>query len=101
MPSDGEKIRRWLQDIRHYVLMSESFIEGLAYPDFANDPEDNSRRDALSGDHLGGIATPAAGNIYRHEYEAVTSGEIWQTVTVHLPPLRMVVEQELTATGGL
>jgi len=37
MPSDGEKMRRWLQDIRHYVLMAESFIEGLAYPDFAND----------------------------------------------------------------
>jgi DNA-directed RNA polymerase specialized sigma24 family protein len=43
----------------------------------------------------------AAGNIYRHEYEDVAAREVWDTLTLHLPPLRIVVEQELAAGAAL
>ncbi len=36
-----------------------------------------------------------AGNIYRHDYEDVAATRVWATITVALPPLRAVVEQEL------
>jgi uncharacterized protein with HEPN domain len=39
----------------------------------------------------------AAGNIYRHEYEEVGAREVWDTLTMHLPTLRAVVEAELIA----
>lgn len=42
----------------------------------------------------------AAGNIYRHEYEDVTAREIWDTLTLHLPPLLSVVEAELAGLGA-
>ncbi len=38
-----------------------------------------------------------AGNIYRHEYEDVAAREVWDTLTLHLPPLRIVVDIELAA----
>jgi uncharacterized protein with HEPN domain len=38
-----------------------------------------------------------AGNIYRHDYEAVAAHRVWDTVLLALPPLRSVVEQELGA----
>jgi uncharacterized protein with HEPN domain len=41
----------------------------------------------------------AAGNIYRHEYEDVAAGRVWRTLTVSLPPLPVVIEQELADLG--
>ncbi len=41
----------------------------------------------------------AAGNIYRHEYEDVSVRRVWDTLTLHLPPLQIVIEQELAAFG--
>jgi uncharacterized protein with HEPN domain len=41
----------------------------------------------------------AAGNVYRHEYEDVAARAVWDTLTRHLPPLRVVIEQELAALG--
>jgi uncharacterized protein with HEPN domain len=38
-----------------------------------------------------------AGNVYRHDYEHVAATRIWNTVRFALPPLRAVVEQELSA----
>jgi uncharacterized protein with HEPN domain len=35
-----------------------------------------------------------AGNVYRHEYEAVEAQFVWETVQRDLAPLRAVVEQE-------
>ena len=40
----------------------------------------------------------AAGNIYRHEYEDVSVRGVWDTLSQHLPPLRIVIEQELAAS---
>jgi uncharacterized protein with HEPN domain len=39
-----------------------------------------------------------AGNIYRHDYEDVAPQYVWDTVHLALPPLRVVIEQELRAT---
>ncbi len=42
----------------------------------------------------------AEGNIYRHEYEDVRCRGVWDTLSRHLPPLRIVIEQELAASGS-
>lgn len=39
----------------------------------------------------------AAGNVYRHEYDGVAAGRVWQTLKLALPPLRIAVEGELAA----
>jgi uncharacterized protein with HEPN domain len=38
-----------------------------------------------------------AGNVYRHDYEDVAPSHVWATLRNHLPPLRVVVTQELAA----
>jgi uncharacterized protein with HEPN domain len=42
-----------------------------------------------------------AGNVYRHDYEDVAPSYIWATLRNHLPPLRVVVTQELAALDPL
>jgi uncharacterized protein with HEPN domain len=37
----------------------------------------------------------AAGNVYRHDYEDVAAQIVWDTVEYALPPLRVVVDEEL------
>jgi uncharacterized protein with HEPN domain len=37
-----------------------------------------------------------AGNVYRHDYEDVAAQFVWDTVQRALPPLREVVDVELT-----
>jgi uncharacterized protein with HEPN domain len=36
-----------------------------------------------------------AGNVYRHDYEDVAAGYVWQTLKHDLPQLRLVVEPKL------
>lgn len=36
-----------------------------------------------------------AGNIYRHDYEDVAARFVWETTQKELPPLRVVIMQEL------
>jgi len=38
-----------------------------------------------------------SGQRYRHEYEDVAVSFVWVVLEDHLPPLRIVVEQELAA----
>jgi uncharacterized protein with HEPN domain len=117
MPSDSEAIRRWLDDIRHHVAAAQAFVEGMTYDAFHDDLRtvyavtrcleiisEASRRlpDALKARHP---ATErhemaAAGNIYRHEYEIVVARRVSRTLTASLPPLRVVIEQELAALGS-
>ena len=40
-----------------------------------------------------------AGNIYRHDYEDVAAKLVWETVPLALPPLRDVVDREISALG--
>ena len=42
----------------------------------------------------------SAGNNYRHENEDVAARRVWDTLKHHLPPLRLVVEEELAALGN-
>jgi uncharacterized protein with HEPN domain len=42
-----------------------------------------------------------AGNVYRHDYEDVAVSFVWVVLEDHLPSLRVVVEHELAALGGL
>jgi uncharacterized protein with HEPN domain len=41
------------------------------------------------------VAVAAAGNLYRHEYEAVDDAILWRTVQHDLAPLHAVVTAEL------
>jgi uncharacterized protein with HEPN domain len=38
-----------------------------------------------------------AGNVYRHDYEDVTTKVVWDTVQLALMPLRDVIARELAA----
>jgi uncharacterized protein with HEPN domain len=40
-------------------------------------------------------AVAAAGNVYRHEYEAVDEAQLWHTVRTGLSPLREMASAEL------
>ena len=116
MPSEREATRRWLSDIRHNIVMAEGFVAGMTYATFWDDNlrlyavircleiiSEASRRlpDALKERHpaIQWKNMSAAGNIYRHDYEDVAAREVWDTLTLHLPPLRAVVEVELVALG--
>lgn len=42
----------------------------------------------------------AAGNVYRHNYEDVAAHFVWETVQRALPPLRVIVEEEIARLQG-
>lgn len=112
MPSDDVATRRWLTDIQHHIGMAQRFVAGMSYEAFKDDNlhlyavtrcleiiSEASRRlpDELKARHasIEWRDMAAAGNIYRHEYEDVAARRVWQTLTVSLPVLLTVVEQEL------
>ena len=117
MPSETETIRRRLNDIRHNIAMAERFTSGMTYAAFEENDlhvyavtrcleiiSEASRRlpEALKARHP---AIPwkniaGAGNIYRHDYEDVAAQEVWDTVVLHLPALRLVIEAELATLAG-
>ena len=112
MPFDPGAVRRRRGDIHHHIVLAQKFAEGMSYDALRDDLcvtyavtrcleiiSEASRRlsDALKARHL---SVPwrdmaAAGNIYRHEYEDVAVRGVWDTLRHHLPPLRIVIEQEL------
>jgi uncharacterized protein with HEPN domain len=117
MPSEREAIRRWLIDIRHHIIMAERFAEGMTYATFKDDnlhlyavmrcleiiSEASRRLPKAFKERYPAIQwknMAAAGNIYRHEYEDVAAREVWDTLTLHLPPLRLIAETELAALGA-
>lgn len=114
MPSDASATRRWLTDIQHHIAMAQGFVRRVAEAEFLDDnlrlyavtrcleiiSEASRRLPAALKDRHPTIAWPqiaAAGNIYRHEYEDVAARRVWRTLTVDLPVLLAVVEQELAA----
>ena len=40
------------------------------------------------------------GNFYRHQYDNVAASYVWETVTVHLPPLLAAVAAEIKMLEG-
>ena len=114
MPSDPETIRRWLNDIRHHITMAQAFVAGMNYDTFRDDLRttyavircleiisEASRRlpDELKARHpsIAWRNMAGAGNVYRHDYEDVAVSFVWVVLEEHLPPLRLVIEQELGA----
>lgn len=114
MPSDNGTAA--LHDIAYHVDLAEHFVEGFDYDAFRDDLRtvyavtrcleiisEASRR--LPGDMK--VRHPAiawkdmagAGNVYRHDYEDVAARHVWDTVQIDLPPLRVVITQELAALG--
>lgn len=117
MPSDPEKLYRWLNDIHYHIAKAEAFVSDMTYDAFAGDdlrfyavtrcPEiisEASRR--LPDEFKAKYPTikwqemAAAGNIYRHEYDNVAPRRVWNTLTRSLPPLRDVIEHELAVLRG-
>ena len=92
--------------------MAESFVSGMDYTTFKDDnlhlyavvrcleiiseasrrlPEElKDRHPAIRWRDMAG-----AGNIYRHDYEDVAARRVWLTLTISLPLLKLVTEQEL------
>ncbi len=109
MPSEGEAIRRRLQDMRHNIALAERFTVGVTYDAFKDDllrlyavircleiiseasrrlPEElKARHPSIAWKEMAG-----AGNVYRHDYEEVAASLIWVALQDHLPPLRSAVE---------
>lgn len=103
-----------LRDILHHIDLAVAFSAGLDGIAFKSDiktvyavtrcleiiseasrrlPEDLKVRHA----GIGWRQMAAAGNIYRHDYEDVGAGLVWETVRQALPPLRLVIQAELSA----
>jgi uncharacterized protein with HEPN domain len=112
MPSDPRAAERWLTDIRYHILLAQGFVAGVNLEIFIDDNlrlyavtrcleiiSEASRRlpDEVKARHpaIEWRDMAAAGNIYRHEYEDVAARRVWQTLTVSLPVLLAVVEEEL------
>ena len=97
-------------------LCATGFTAGISYEEFAGDTRtlfavtrcleiisEASRR--LSKElkqrqpHIAWRDMAGAGNIYRHDYEDVAAKLVWETVQLALPPLRDVVDREISALG--
>jgi uncharacterized protein with HEPN domain len=117
MPFDSEATVRWLNDIHHHIILAQTFAAGMDYEALSENLcvtyavtrcleiiSEASRRlpNALKARHpsIEWRDMAAAGNIYRHEYEDVAVREVWDTLSLHLPALRRVIEQELAALDG-
>jgi uncharacterized protein with HEPN domain len=110
MPSKNASQR--LRDILENIEAIQSFVAGMDLAMFIADRKtvyavtraleivsEASRRlpDHLKERHpeIDWIAVAAAGNVYRHEYEAVDETQVWNTLQLELVALRRVVEAEL------
>jgi hypothetical protein len=60
----------------------------------ASDPIFKARRPSIPWKRMA-----AAGNVYGHDYEDMAAKYVWETVHRDLPPLRAVIEQELSQPG--
>ena len=103
MPSDAARARRALEDIRDHIDKAEAFTTGLDYDAFESDEmrllavirclevvSEASRRlpaeVTLRHPDIPWREIAAAGNVYRHAYDTVSTRRIWNTVTLSLPP---------------
>ena len=106
-----------LTDIRESINLALSFIGQASFEQFLGDrrtvyavtrcleiiseasrklpPELKARHPRVRWQGMAG-----AGNVYRHEYERVLDKAVWDTVHGSLPPLLIVVEEELRRLEG-
>jgi uncharacterized protein with HEPN domain len=109
----SERARGALRDILYHIDLATQFVAGFERDTFKADIRavyavtrcleiisEASRRlpDELKTRHpsISWKQMAAAGNVYRHDYEDVAAQLIWDTVEQALPPLRMVIQVELT-----
>lgn len=110
MPSKTPEVP--LKDIRYNIRLAQSFVQGFSLGKFKADARtiyavircleivsEASRRlpASLKNRHpdIPWKEIAGAGNVYRHDYEEVSTVMIWNTVKV-LPELLEAVEQELS-----
>jgi uncharacterized protein with HEPN domain len=101
-----------LRDILHHIDLAEQFVAGFDYKAFLADARtiyavtrclevisEASRRlpADLKGRHpsIPWKNIAGAGNIYRHDYEDVAAHYLWDTVQLALPPLRVIIQDEI------
>jgi uncharacterized protein with HEPN domain len=116
MPSRASDSHRRLVDIRDNIRLASGFVEGLTYDAFRDNllvfygvtrcleiiSEASRRLPAELKErhsHIQWSAIAGAGNVYRHDYEAVERLLIWGTIHERLPELLAVVEQELSGSS--
>lgn len=102
-----------LRDILHHIDLANSFVQGFDRAAFQEDLRtiyavtrcleiisEASRRlpGAVKARHpaIAWKQMAGAGNVYRHDYEDVAARFVWDTVELALPPLRDVIERELS-----
>jgi uncharacterized protein with HEPN domain len=102
-----------LSDILHNIALAEQFTRNLAFEDFRDDAmhvyatvrcleiiSEASRRLSVAlkarYPQIPWREVAGAGNVYRHDYEDVAATRVWNTVKAALPPLRAVIEEELS-----
>jgi uncharacterized protein with HEPN domain len=114
MPSMlSETERSALHDMIHHIDLAERFVHGRTFESLCDELmpfyaitrcleiiSEASRRlsDELKARHsqMPWREMAAAGNFYRHNYEDVLPRRVWKTLHEDLPPLRAVIEQELS-----
>jgi uncharacterized protein with HEPN domain len=106
-----------LRDIAHHIDLAITFAAGFDDKTFQEDLRtvyavtrcleiisEASRRlpDDLKARHpsVAWKDMAGAGNIYRHDYEDVAAQHVWDTVRIDLPPLRSIINLELSGIGG-
>lgn len=104
-----------LSDIVYHIDLANRFVAGLDFIGFRDElrtvyavtrcleiiseasrrlPEEvKARHPTIAWRNMAG-----ASNIYRHNYEDVAASAVWDAVKLALPPLRVVIEQELTTS---
>ena len=112
----SERTNGALRDILHHVNLARQFAEGFDRETFKLDVRtiyavtrcleiisEASRRlpMELKARHptISWTQMAAAGNVYRHDYEDVAAQFVWDTVQHALPPLKIVIDQELARRG--
>ena len=113
----SESVKLALYDIRDNILLASKFVEGLTCQEFGESRlhlyavtraleiiSEASR--GVPGDlrdrhpELPWRSIRDVGNFYRHQYDNVAASYVWETVTVHLPPLLAAVVAEIEAFEG-
>jgi uncharacterized protein with HEPN domain len=110
MPSKNPAQR--LSDVLENIIAIQEFTGPKGFEEFAADRKtvyavtraleiisEASRRlpEEIKARHpeIDWSGAAAAGNVYRHEYEAVDDALVWHTVKHDLPPLQAVASAEL------
>jgi uncharacterized protein with HEPN domain len=114
MPSKSPQVP--LRDIRDNIKLAQAFVEGFSLRTFKGDKRtiyavvrcleiiSEASRRLPAGltkqyPHIPWKDIAGAGNVYRHDYEDLSTAMIWNTIKA-LPDLLKVVDQELQHLGA-